>query len=77
MMWKEISVSTDSTECSCLRIELFLSASAVETLAGVFAFVLYELRGRISRPVMFCIAYGRCSLRDGGISAFVELDNCA
>lgn len=45
MTWKEISVSTDSTECSCLRIELLLSAFVRERICERLAFAVYKLRG--------------------------------
>ena len=69
VIWKETSVLTDSTECSCLWIELLLTVVVMEEIFGVFALGLYELHGLITRPAMFCIACGCCSPRDGGISA--------
>ena len=43
MTWKEISVSTDSPECSCLRIELFLLAFVRERICERLAFAVYKL----------------------------------
>lgn len=44
LVWKEISVSTDSSECSCLWIELFQSVSVVEGMFGFLPLFSTSLR---------------------------------
>ena len=70
MTWKEISVSTDSTECSCLRIELLLSAFVRERMCEGLAFAVYKLQGLVSGPIVFCVIGNYRLLGDGGIRAF-------
>ena len=70
MTRKEISISTDSAECSCLRIELFFLTFVREGLCERLAFAVYKLQGLIPGPIVFCVIRDNCLLRDGGIRAF-------
>ena len=70
MTWKEISVSTDSTECSCLQIELFQLTFVRERICERLVFAVYKFQGLVPGPIVFCVIRENCSLGDGGNRAF-------